>query len=143
MTDGVRIRDALPEEALSIIQLWRTAFAEADAHGEIDDVRRVILNSQTARLLVATVDSAIIGTLIVTFDGWRGHFYRLAVLPEHRRQGVARLLLAAAESWLGGLGCTRARATVVMQRPWATGFWEAAGYTADSASYVLKLPRSA
>ncbi|HEX5371017.1 MAG TPA: GNAT family N-acetyltransferase [Dehalococcoidia bacterium] len=37
-------------------------------------------------------EGAVVGTFIVTFDGWRGNMYRLAVLPSLHRRGIARRL---------------------------------------------------
>ncbi|HLF76752.1 MAG TPA: GNAT family N-acetyltransferase [Dehalococcoidia bacterium] len=122
------IRDALLEEVPSVLEIWRAAFDEDDTHGELDDVQRVILDDQNARLLLAVADGVAVGTLIATFDGWRGNMYRLAVLPQHQRQGIARSLVAAAEQWLQAVGCRRITALVERDRAWATSFWAAAGY---------------
>lgn len=35
----------------------------------------------------------MVGSLIAAWDGWRGSFYRLAVLPERRREGLLTMLL--------------------------------------------------
>jgi GNAT superfamily N-acetyltransferase len=79
-------------------------------------------------LLPAEAHGEAIGALIVTFDGWRGNMYRLAVPPGHQRQGIARALVSAAEQWLLGAGCRRITALVEAGNPWATGFWSAAGH---------------
>ena len=100
---------------------------------------RVILDDHNARLLLAIADSRPVGTLIVTFDGWRGQMYRLAVLPEYQRRGIANALVREAERWLATVGCRRIRATVVREHRWATAFWEAAGYSDDAVSYVRNL----
>ena len=42
-----------------------------------------------ARLAVAEEGDALIGTLLGSFDGWRGNMYRLVVDPSRRRQGIA------------------------------------------------------
>ncbi len=89
---------------------------------------RVAVNHTAVSFLVAESECRITGTVIGTFDGWRGEIYRLAVLPEFRRRGVARMLVEAAENWMAEQGCQRITALVEKDHPWATGFWDAAGY---------------
>jgi ribosomal protein S18 acetylase RimI-like enzyme len=71
-----------------VLAAWRAAFEEDDWHGNLGDVQRLISVDHSARLFLAGVDAKIAGTLIATVNGWRGNMYRLAVLPEHRRQDI-------------------------------------------------------
>jgi ribosomal protein S18 acetylase RimI-like enzyme len=82
-------------------------------------------------LLVAERGGELIGTVIGAWDGWRGNFYRLAVLPEHRRRGIGRRLVLAAEERLSGRGAPRITALVAFEDADATAFWEAVGYARD------------
>lgn len=70
----------------------------------------------------------MIGSLIATWDGWRGSFYRLAVHPDRRRQGIATALLREGERRLRARGAIRLTAIVADDDPVAIGFWQAAGY---------------
>jgi GNAT superfamily N-acetyltransferase len=51
------------------------------------------MDSAGAVLLVATAHGRIVGSVIGGWDGWRGNIYRLAVVPEYRRLGIARRLV--------------------------------------------------
>ncbi|GIO13441.1 hypothetical protein J19TS2_29960 [Cohnella xylanilytica] len=45
-------------------------------------------------VLVAELEERIIGAMIGTIDHNKGYVYRIAVHPDHRRQGVGRALMA-------------------------------------------------
>ena len=74
----------------------------------------------------------MVGTLIATWDGWRGNMYRLAVRPEERRRGIAALLVGRGEQRLRALGCRRIQALVVGTDGRAAAFWTGVDYAPDS-----------
>ncbi len=128
MTDEIHIRECREDESQAVLDLWRQAgdvvASPTDSLAQV----RVAINHSAALFLVAESKGQMVGTIIGTFDGWRGEVYRLAVAPEARRRGVARMLVDAAEKWMAGQGCHRISAIVEKDHPWATGFWDAAGY---------------
>jgi ribosomal protein S18 acetylase RimI-like enzyme len=121
----VTIREARADEVDEVLALWRAAGSIPSVTDTADDVRR-ILASDRAWLLVAEHDGHLAGTLIVAFDGWRGHLYRMAVLPELRRRGIATSLVRAGEERLHAAGARRLAAIVLEDE--AAEFWAAAGY---------------
>ena len=110
--------------------LWRQADATPGVTDNADDLRRAISDSR-ASVLVAEAEGQIVGSIIGTFDGWRGNIYRLAVHPDYRRRGIARALVAEVEKRLARHGAKRITALVEKDHPWATGFWQAVGYSLD------------
>lgn len=124
------VRDCCPEEVETVLELWRQAEATPSVTDTADDLRRVVIEGP-GDVLVAEVEQRIVGSIIGTFDGWRGNIYRLAVHPEQRRRGIARALVAEVEKRLVRRGATRVTALVEKNHPWATGFWEAVGYSVD------------
>jgi len=54
--------------------------------------------------LVAETNGKLVGSIFGTHDGRRGWINRLAVAPEFRRQGIARMLVAKVEKCLSELG---------------------------------------
>jgi GNAT superfamily N-acetyltransferase len=69
--------------------------------------------------------------VIAAFDGWRGNFYRLAVVPELRRRGIGARLVAAGEERLRAAGAPRITALVAFADADVRAFWASVGYEAD------------
>ena len=80
------IRDCQPAETEAVLALWRQAEATVSPTDTVEDLHRAITASP-AVVLVAEAQGQLVGSVIGSFDGWRGNIYRLAVHPDFRRQG--------------------------------------------------------
>jgi len=68
---------------------------------------------------------------MVGFEGHRGWVNYLAVDPAHRRSGIARALMAAAEAHLRALGAPKVNLQVRRSNAGVVAFYEALGYVDD------------
>jgi ribosomal protein S18 acetylase RimI-like enzyme len=121
------IRSATEADFRSVLRLWAIAGGPASVGATREGLSRLLATDRDG-LLLAESDGELIGTLIAAWDGWRGSFYRIAVHPERRRQGLATALLLEGERRLRERGAIRLTAIVADDDPAAVGFWQAAGY---------------
>jgi ribosomal protein S18 acetylase RimI-like enzyme len=127
---GPSIRDCRLEDVQAVLDLWQQAQTTPSVTDTAEDLRRVV-NESVAHVLVADVEGQVVGSIIGSFDGWRGNIYRLAVHPSYRRRGIARAMVAEVEKRLARQGAKRITALVEKDHPLATGFWQAVGYGPD------------
>lgn len=125
-TETFFIRECRPEAAEALLTLWQAAGTSPSVTDTVADIRGAI--ESPASVLVAEADQRIVGSLIATFDGWRGNMYRIAVHPDYRRRGIGRALVKEGESRLVKQGVKRITALVEEKYPWATAFWSSVGY---------------
>src|SRR5207302_1046872 len=105
------IRSATSADVVAVLALWNAA---DDPPGVTDtpDGLGALLATDRQALLIAESERRVVGSLIAAWDGWRGSFYRLAVHPNRRREGIATALLREGESRLRGRGAVRLTAIV-------------------------------
>ncbi len=125
--DHWTIRRATEDDIAPVLDLWAVAGSLPSVSDSPDGLARLLAADPQA-LLVAELDGVLAGSLIAAWDGWRGSFYRLAVSPEHRRRGLATMLLREGERRLRERGAVRLTAIVADEEAGAMGFWQAVGY---------------
>jgi len=121
------IRSARQDEFSAVLRLWQeVGVTPPGVTDSIEGLTRLTGHSGGI-LLVATIDSRIIGSVIGGWDGWRGNIYRLAVTPEYRRSGIGRRLVAEISNALFSMGAEKISALVEHEHRWAIDFWGSLG----------------
>jgi len=117
------------------VALWRLAFpGYGDSMKPHRDPRASLerkLAAGDGLFWAAERGGRVIGTIMAGWDGHRGWLYSLAVAPDARRGGVARALVAHAETALVARGCPKVNLQVLASNEPARAFWAAAGYAVE------------
>jgi ribosomal protein S18 acetylase RimI-like enzyme len=121
------IGSAAPADIEAVLSLWNRAGIPPGVSDTASGLAGLLAADPEA-LLIAECSGAVIGSLIACWDGWRGSFYRLAVQPERRREGIATALVREGERRLRRKGAARLTAIVAEDEPRALEFWCAVGY---------------
>jgi ribosomal protein S18 acetylase RimI-like enzyme len=125
--DEVIIREARSDELELILALWKAA-GSGPSVTDTPKHLRMLTEVAPDLFLVAEVDGTLAGTVIGGWDNWRGHIYRLSVLPELRRRGIARRLTAEIEGRLRKRGAVRIYALAATKQELGVKFWESLPY---------------
>lgn len=133
MDTSVNIRPCALSECVDVLRVLHEAGVTSGVTDSVEALARLVWEYGDL-FLVAEEGGEVIGSVIGGWDGWRGSIYRLAVLPTHRRRGVAVAVVEAVEKRLGRRGARRLSLMVEREREGAIAFWgslKERGYTPD------------
>jgi ribosomal protein S18 acetylase RimI-like enzyme len=119
----IAIRPCRSEECAAVLALWARAGAIPSQTDSLEELQRLV-RTHGDGFLVAILGTAVVGSVIGGWDGWRGNIYRLAVAPEARRRGLARRLVREAALVMKSKGGRRLSALVERHEAHAVGFWD-------------------
>ena len=131
----LELRPADIADAPVLLHLIHAAFEElrgrleppSGAHAEsVASLQALFVRGEHAAL--ATVDGAAAGCVFYVRTGVEQYAHRLAVLPEHRRAGVGRALMAHIEQRAAAAGCAYVRVGVRLALPANLAFFKRLGY---------------
>lgn len=139
------IREARPDEAARIYAITRSAFLEYAAdvpppsalfETEAEVVRELAGGSHHA--LLAERDGKALGCVRYELNRHGLHFFRLAVLPSARRQGVAKGLLARLEDVAQANGKVRLWCHVRPKVSRNVALYESVGYALNGEDVMVR-----
>jgi ribosomal protein S18 acetylase RimI-like enzyme len=136
-------RAATVDDISAVLAFWGDATAEPSSTDDAEGIAALLAQAPGALILAIDGECAahrgIVGTIVAGWDGWRGSLYRLAVVPSHRRQGVATALVGEAEQYLLARGVRRMH--LIVGRAGGVGaeaFWRSASYEPTDQIRMVK-----
>jgi len=114
-------------DADAVIALWHICGLTRPWNDPAADIA-LARRSREADILVHREEGTPIVTIMVGHDGHRAWVYYLATHPDHRRKGLARSAMAAAEDWAIARGVPKMHLMVRPGNEGVIAFYEALGY---------------
>jgi ribosomal protein S18 acetylase RimI-like enzyme len=124
------LRSYRPGDREALVSLWSICELTRPWNNPHRDIDRKLARDGD-NLLVLEQGGQLIASVMVGYEGHRGWVNYLAVHPDHRRQGLGRLLMDVAERRLRDLGCAELNLQVRASNETATEFYRQIGYTVD------------
>lgn len=121
------IRDYREEDEAALVALWEACGLTRPWNPPGADIA-LVRRSGHGEILVAAEGDTIVGSVVVGHDGHRGWVYYLAVAPRHRRAGLGRQLMQAAEAWVAARGVRKLELMVRNSNAGVVEFYERIGY---------------
>lgn len=125
------IRPYADGDAADVVALWTEAFPDMRVSNRPAAYIERKLRVQRDLFLVGARGERVIATVVVGYDGVRGWIYHLAVAAQHRRRGVGRAMMSAAEERLRGLGCAKINLQIYRSNAEVLRFYESIGYAVE------------
>lgn len=138
MNTPVEIRPYESRDHEQVVALWMDVFSDDPPWNEPASMIRRKLTVQPELFFVAHINDRIIGTVMAGFDGVRGWIHHLAVHGSYRRQGIASLLMKAAERGLEAAGCPKVNLQVRATNSAVIGFYRSLGYELEERASLGK-----
>lgn len=131
------IRAFSAADEAAVVELWRRCDLVRpwnDPHKDI--ARKMVVRPDL--FLVGVVDGKVVASVMAGYEGHRGSVNYLAVVPEHRRRGLAREILGEVERLLRLDGCPKINLNVRTTNLEVIEFYRRMGYAVDEVACLGK-----
>lgn len=126
----MKIRPFSSLDTSAVVALWDACGLVVPWNDPRRDIKRK-LDVQPEMFLVGCLDDDVVATVMAGYDGHRGWINYLAVHPDHRRNGLGRVLMDAAERLLRDAGCPKINLQVRSANNAVIEFYQRIGFKQD------------
>ncbi len=133
----MHIREFTMEDYDKVVALWRAAGLTVGFSEAREGIRQK-LERDPQLFLVAEEGDEIVGAVMGTYDGRRGYFYRLGVLPSRQGRGIGSALVEEVERRLAAMGCKKINVLVVEDNERAKALYRKLGYSLAPVDVMIK-----
>jgi hypothetical protein len=129
MSTGTALSIAPLEDAevAAVIALWQRCGLTRPWNDPAADIA-LARQGANAALLLGRDGDAVVASVLVGHDGHRGWVYYVAVDPQHRKKGLGRAIMVAAEEWLRARGILKLQLLVRPDNIQVQAFYETLDY---------------
>ena len=131
------IRSFRESDRSAVIELWQECGLTRPWNDPNSDISRK-LTVQPELFFVGEIDRKVVASAMAGYDGHRGSVFYLAVLPDHQRRGLGKLLMQKIEEALRAMGCPKLNIVVRSSNDKVLAFYEHLGYAADDVASIGK-----
>lgn len=133
-----RLAEYTHVDLIGILALWRLCDLvgkDTDAAKDIDSC----LKNPASALIVAKLDTYLVGSVMLSHDIYHGQIYYLCVHPDYQKQGIGREMLSYAEQWMNRRRLKKIQAMIRPDNLLVRGFYRRLGYKDINVEIVEKL----
>jgi ribosomal protein S18 acetylase RimI-like enzyme len=126
----MEIRPIRPADEDAVVALWERCGLVRPWNDPRKDIQRK-LGVRPDLFLVGEAEGEIVASVMAGYDGHRGWLNYLGVDPSHRRRGLGRQMVEAAERLLVASGCPKINLLIRTSNGSVIEFYRRIGYSND------------
>lgn len=139
-TKKVRLRAFLLRDFPEVHGLWTGMAGIGLNESDTRPAIAAFLRRNRGLSLVADAGGRLVGAVLCGHDGRRGYLHHLAVLPEWRRRGLGRQMVAACLGRLAAAGIPKCNIFLFSDNEKGAVFWKRGGWRMRGDLKVLQRP---
>lgn len=133
----MKLRVYRDEDFGPVTALWRDAGLDHAPNDPAYDIP-LMRDAPNCELFLAEDEGKLLGSVMVGHDGHRAWVYRLAVVPEQRKRGVAKALMRQAEGWAALRGMRKIQLMIRPENKPVVDFYAHLGYVTQPRTIMAK-----